>query len=135
MAMLWQLKGAKYLHVVDLDGALTGEPKNLKYVFDMVKALRIPIELGGGIREYSVLKKILDKGVRRVILGTSEHSFHASGWDPDQAAGLTTYGKTKFASALWQNNVFATQFHPEKSQRHGLASYRNFWRLAQRASK
>ncbi len=71
MAKLWQLKGARYLHVVDLDGALAGEPKNLKYVFEMVKALRIPIELGGGIREYSVLKKILDKGVRRVILGTS----------------------------------------------------------------
>ena len=71
MAKLWQLKGARYLHVVDLDGALTGVPKNLKHVFAITKALRIPVEFGGGVRDYATLKKILDKGVRRVILGTS----------------------------------------------------------------
>jgi phosphoribosylformimino-5-aminoimidazole carboxamide ribotide isomerase len=71
MAKLWQLKGARYLHGVDLDGALTGEPKNLKHVFNIIKALRIPVEFGGGVRDYATLKKILDKGVRRVILGTS----------------------------------------------------------------
>lgn len=71
MAKLWQLKGARFLHVVDLDGALTGEPKNLKFVFEMAKTLRIPVQFGGGVRDYPTLKRILDRGVRRVILGTS----------------------------------------------------------------
>jgi len=71
MAKLWQLKGAQYLHVVDLDGAITGEPQNLEHVFAIVKALKIPVEFGGGVRDFETLKMILDKGVRRVILGTS----------------------------------------------------------------
>jgi phosphoribosylformimino-5-aminoimidazole carboxamide ribotide isomerase len=71
MAKFWQLKGAKWLHVVDLDGALTGEPQNLKYVYDMVKVLNIPVQFGGGVRDFETLKIILDHGVRRVILGTS----------------------------------------------------------------
>lgn len=71
MAKLWQLKGAQYLHVVDLDGAITGEPQNLEHVFAIVKALKIPVQFGGGVRDFETLKMILDKGVRRVILGTS----------------------------------------------------------------
>jgi phosphoribosylformimino-5-aminoimidazole carboxamide ribotide isomerase len=71
MAKLWQLKGAQFLHVVDLDGALTGEPQNLEHVFAIVKALKIPVQFGGGVRDFDTLKMILDKGVRRVILGTS----------------------------------------------------------------
>jgi phosphoribosylformimino-5-aminoimidazole carboxamide ribotide isomerase len=71
MAKLWQLKGAQFLHVVDLDGAITGEPKNLVHVFGIVKALKIPVQFGGGVRDFETLKSILDKGVKRVILGTS----------------------------------------------------------------
>lgn len=71
MAKLWQLKGAQFLHVVDLDGAITGEPKNLAHVFGMVKALKIPVEFGGGVRDFDTLKAVLDRGVKRVILGTS----------------------------------------------------------------
>lgn len=71
MAKLWQLKGAQFLHVVDLDGAITGEPKNLVHLFGIVKALKIPVEFGGGVRDFDTLKAILEKGVRRVILGTS----------------------------------------------------------------
>lgn len=71
MAKLWQLKGAKWLHVVDLDGALTGVPKNIKYVFDMAESLHIPIQFGGGVRDFDTLKSILSHGVRRVILGTA----------------------------------------------------------------
>lgn len=59
------------------------------------------------------------------------HSFHAAATLKDQQAGITQYGSIRFASALWQDNVYATQFHPEKSQRQGLALYRNFWRMAQ----
>jgi phosphoribosylformimino-5-aminoimidazole carboxamide ribotide isomerase len=71
MAKLWQLKGARWLHVVDLDGAISGRQKNLKYVFDMVKAIRIPIQFGGGVRDYDTLRSILNRGVQRVILGTA----------------------------------------------------------------
>lgn len=71
MAKLWQLKGAQWLHVVDLDGAITGEPKNLEHVFAIVKALKIPVQFGGGLRDFDTLKTVLEKGVRRVILGTS----------------------------------------------------------------
>jgi phosphoribosylformimino-5-aminoimidazole carboxamide ribotide isomerase len=71
MAKLWQLKGARLLHVVDLDGAIEGEPKNLEHVFAIVKALKIPVQYGGGIRDFETLKTILNKGVKRVILGTS----------------------------------------------------------------
>lgn len=71
MAKLWQLKGAKWLHVVDLDGALTGVPKNLKIVYAIAKALRIPIQFGGGVRDLDLIKEILDNGIKRVILGTN----------------------------------------------------------------
>ncbi len=71
MAKLWQGKGAQWLHVVDLDGAITGKPANLDHVFAIVKALKIPVQFGGGIRDFESLKAVLDKGVARVILGTS----------------------------------------------------------------
>jgi phosphoribosylformimino-5-aminoimidazole carboxamide ribotide isomerase len=71
MAKLWQLKGAKYLHVVDLDGALTGVPKNLKYVYQIVKAVKIPVQFGGGVRNLELIKELLDKGIKRVIIGTN----------------------------------------------------------------
>jgi len=71
MAKLWQLKGAKYLHVVDLDGALTGVPKNLKFVYQIAKAVKIPIQFGGGVRNLDIIKELLDNGIKRVILGTN----------------------------------------------------------------
>jgi phosphoribosylformimino-5-aminoimidazole carboxamide ribotide isomerase len=71
MAKHFQNKGAPWLHVVDLDGAIEGEPRNHEHIFGIVKALKIPVQVGGGIRDFETLKKLLDKGVRRVILGTS----------------------------------------------------------------
>jgi len=71
MAKHWQNKGASWLHLVDLDGALEGEPRNHEHIFAIVKAIKIPVQVGGGIRDFETLKKLLDKGVRRVILGTS----------------------------------------------------------------
>ncbi len=53
------------------------------------------------------------------------HSYHAAPADPAHVAGETEYG-TRFTSALARDNIFATQFHPEKSAEHGLALYRNF---------
>lgn len=71
MAKLWQLKGAKYLHVVDLDGAMTGEPKNLKYVYQIAKEVKLPVQFGGGVRDLDLIKELIGKGIKRVILGTN----------------------------------------------------------------
>jgi len=69
-AKLWEEKGAKYLHIVDLDGAYQGIPKNIKTVEKIVKSVNIPVEFGGGLRSYEAVKSILDTGVDRVIIGS-----------------------------------------------------------------
>lgn len=63
--------GAKYIHLVDLEGAKTGETVNISSVEKIVKATGLVAELGGGIRSMEVVKKYLDIGVNRVILGTA----------------------------------------------------------------
>ena len=69
-ALKWRQGGAEYLHVVDLDGALEGEPKNLEELRRIVEAVDVPIQLGGGIRTLETAQHILAMGVDRVILGT-----------------------------------------------------------------
>ncbi|MFH1613421.1 MAG: 1-(5-phosphoribosyl)-5-[(5-phosphoribosylamino)methylideneamino]imidazole-4-carboxamide isomerase [bacterium] len=71
IAKLWKLKGANLLHIVDLEGAMAGIPCNLNVVTKIIKSVDIPIQLGGGIRDLRTIKKVLSKGVFRVILGTS----------------------------------------------------------------
>ena len=70
MANLWQVKGAKRLHVVDLDGAFTGVMQNLKVIKEIRKKISIPMQVGGGIRDFKTIKKVLSMGVDKVILGT-----------------------------------------------------------------
>lgn len=70
MAVRWYKEGAEYLHVVDLDGALAGQSVNLAVVADIVKAVDIPVQLGGGIRTMEQIARVLSTGVRRVILGS-----------------------------------------------------------------
>ena len=69
-ALKWQSLGAKFLHVVDLDGAKAGSPQNLDAIKKILDAVNIPIEVGGGIRTLDDMEKILSLGVRRVILGS-----------------------------------------------------------------
>ena len=69
-AQHWENMGAQWLHVVDLDGTKTGEIKNFQYVADIVKSVKIPIEMGGGIRNENDIERLLDAGVERVIVGT-----------------------------------------------------------------
>ncbi|MCX7841917.1 MAG: 1-(5-phosphoribosyl)-5-[(5-phosphoribosylamino)methylideneamino]imidazole-4-carboxamide isomerase [Clostridia bacterium] len=71
MALKWEQMGAQYLHVIDLDGARCGEPKNLSIISEMAVKLGIPVQLGGGIRTIDNIELVLCKGVERVILGTS----------------------------------------------------------------
>lgn len=71
IAQRWQQLGAEYLHVVDLDGAFAGAPKNLAVIKEIVSTLHIPVQVGGGIRDVSTVERLLDFGVARVILGTA----------------------------------------------------------------
>lgn len=70
MARKWADAGAEFLHVVDLDGALAGKPVNLEVVAAIVKAVTIPVQLGGGIRTLETVETVLSAGVNRVILGS-----------------------------------------------------------------
>jgi len=70
MARRWEQEGAKWLHVVDLDGAFSKTPKNRSVVASVVKAVSIPVQLGGGIRNIETISDYLATGVERVILGT-----------------------------------------------------------------
>ena len=69
-AQIWEKQGAKRLHLVDLDGAKTGEPINDQTIKEIKKSISIPIQLGGGIRNIERAKELLDIGIDRIILGT-----------------------------------------------------------------
>lgn len=64
-------QGFEYLHVVDLDGAFAGKPMNAGAVETMLKAVAVPLQLGGGIRDLATVEAWLAKGVARVIIGTA----------------------------------------------------------------
>lgn len=70
VAKRFESQGAQYLHMVDLDGAFEGTPKNLEVVKRIAEALTIPIELGGGIRTMDIAKMYIDAGISRIIIGT-----------------------------------------------------------------
>lgn len=70
-ALVWEGKGAELLHIVDLDGAFAGEPKNRGAIEAIVKALKIPTQLGGGIRDLATIEAYLGMGIGRVIIGTA----------------------------------------------------------------
>ncbi len=70
MARRWHSQGASILHVVDLDGAFSGEPKNMDSVSMIVKSVGIPVELGGGLRSIESIKWAFNVGVAKVVLGT-----------------------------------------------------------------
>ena len=71
LAQRWEREGAQFLHVVDLDGAFAGEPRNLEVVAAIARAVDIPLELGGGLRTVEALEWAFACGVQRAILGTS----------------------------------------------------------------
>ena len=64
-------KGFKNLHIVDLDGALTGEVVNLDIIKDIINKFEIKIEVGGGVRNFDSIQKYVDAGVEKVILGSA----------------------------------------------------------------
>lgn len=70
-ARAWQDQGAEMLHIVDLDGAFAGEPKNRAAIEAIVAAITIPSQLGGGIRDIETIEAYLSLGLSRVIIGTA----------------------------------------------------------------
>jgi len=71
VALRWQEEGAEFLHVVDLDGAWEGMPKNWDVVRGILDAVEVPVQLGGGLRSLETVERVLEAGVERVILGTA----------------------------------------------------------------
>jgi phosphoribosylformimino-5-aminoimidazole carboxamide ribotide isomerase len=69
-ARTFQAQGFRYLHIVDLNGAFAGKPVNAPAVEAIVRAVAIPVQLGGGIRDLATIETWLGKGIARVILGT-----------------------------------------------------------------
>jgi len=69
-ALRWQSEGARWLHIVDLDGARAGKPQQLHILDDIVSAVRIPVQFGGGIRAEHHLQKAFEAGAMRVVLGS-----------------------------------------------------------------
>jgi phosphoribosylformimino-5-aminoimidazole carboxamide ribotide isomerase len=70
MARHWVEQGAEWLHVIDLDGAVAGEPRHLPVIRDIVKQTPVPVQVGGGIRSRERIQQYLDLGVSRVIIST-----------------------------------------------------------------
>ncbi|NVM24875.1 MAG: 1-(5-phosphoribosyl)-5-[(5-phosphoribosylamino)methylideneamino]imidazole-4-carboxamide isomerase [Desulfobacterales bacterium] len=77
MALQWERKGAKRLHLVDLDGAVHGIPYNKEVIRNVVDAVSVPVQLGGGIRDLDTIEGYIDLGIDQIIIGTVAYK------DPD----------------------------------------------------
>lgn len=71
MAKGWEAQGARWLHVVDLDGAVSGVPKNFDVILQILKDARISVQVGGGLRDTKSIQAYLEAGAQRVVLGTT----------------------------------------------------------------
>lgn len=71
MAKHWESKGAERLHIVDLNGAVTGKPFHQSLIKEIVRSLHIPVEIGGGIRDLATIEDYIHSGAEWVILGTA----------------------------------------------------------------
>lgn len=71
MAKQWEKKGAAYIHIVDLNGAKTGDSSNQETITTIANTVKIPVQVGGGIRSLETIQAYLENGVSRVIVGTA----------------------------------------------------------------
>jgi len=95
LAMQWCAEGARLLHVVDLDGARDGAPRNAELISEIARRSTVPIEVGGGVRDLGAVGLLLESGVERIVIGT------AAVTDPeflDQA--IADFGQERFVVAL-----------------------------------
>ena len=70
VAKKWEDKGAELIHVVDLDGSFAGSPRNKEKIEEILRTVKVPIQLGGGIRDLATIDQYMEMGINRVILGT-----------------------------------------------------------------
>ena len=130
--------GFKNLHIVDLDGALTGETVNLDIIKEIVHKFDLKIEVGGGVRNIDGIQKYVDAGVEKVILGSAAiknkshmyfvHSYEFIPEDKNVISATTDYS-SNIVCSVEKENIFGTQFHPEKSDKLGLKILENFLNL------
>lgn len=111
MALEWERKGAEYLHLVDLDGAKTGDSKNKEAIQQIAQAVSIPVQVGGGIRSLAMIEEHIKNGVSRVIIGT------AAIQQPDfLKEAVQTYGEKIAVSLDARDGYMATDGWTETSQ-------------------
>lgn len=107
VALRWQAAGAEWLHIVDLDGARDGVPAHLDVVGEIVTATGLPVQLGGGLRSEKAIAAAFERGVARVILGTSASRDPAlltaslARWGERMAVAVDACGN-ELAIAGWQ---------------------------------
>lgn len=70
VAKRWEAEGAERLHLVDLDGAIKGQPVNLRAIEEVASAVSIPVQAGGGVRDEETVQQMLNAGVQFIIIGT-----------------------------------------------------------------
>lgn len=110
MAKEWQRQGAEYIHVVDLDGAKTGDSLNKKAIEAIAQAVTIPVQVGGGIRTMDIVDLHIASGVSRVIIGT------AAIQDPEfLKQAVEKYGEKIAVSIDARNGLVATDGWTETS--------------------
>lgn len=71
VAKMWEAQGGEFIHIVDLDGAKSGDMPNFDLIAEIAASVSTPVEVGGGIRNMEAVRRYLEAGIRRVILGTS----------------------------------------------------------------
>jgi phosphoribosylformimino-5-aminoimidazole carboxamide ribotide isomerase len=71
VAKKWEALGAQRLHVVDLDGARTGTPENIEIIKSIIRETSIPVQVGGGIRNFAAISDLIKFGANRIVLGTT----------------------------------------------------------------
>jgi phosphoribosylformimino-5-aminoimidazole carboxamide ribotide isomerase len=115
VGLKWQEAGARWLHVVDLDGAFTSRPQNLASIAALRKTLSIPMQLGGGLRTLETIRAYLDLGIDRVILGTVVLK------DPDLVARACAAHPGRIAVGLdARDGLLAVEGWTETSRRTAL---------------
>jgi phosphoribosylformimino-5-aminoimidazole carboxamide ribotide isomerase len=109
-ARRWADGGARWLHVVDLDGARAGEPVNLAHVRRIVAAVGVPVQLGGGLRDSKKVEEAISSGAERVVLGT------AAVRDPEMAGAIASaHGDRVVASVDARSGRVAAEGWTESS--------------------
>ena len=109
-ARRWVDGGARWLHVVDLDGARAGHPVNLEHVRRIVAAVNVPVQLGGGLRDSKKVEDAISSGAERVVLGT------AALRDPEMAAAIAAaHGDRVVASVDSRSGKVAAEGWTEAS--------------------